>query len=167
MLALHMTLLLLIRACQCLSKWTAGSSQLPRADSCFAIGYDAVNDTILIFGGYVNQRQFVTFKDNIFTDINQTYLTEAQQTYSFAQHYTQMGDNLWMIRDDGEGFVVVNTRTYEAIVPPINITKTVTDAGCLTSTPGFLIVSGGARVDGYFKMNDVQIYDIVNNEWIL
>eukprot|EP01083_Nonionella_stella_P130631 396471_1 len=170
MLALHITLLLLIRTYQCLSEWTAGHWQLPRAGCCFAIGYDAVNDTILIFGGDVNQRQFVTFKDNIFTDISQTYLTEAQQTYAYAQHYTQMGDNLWMIRDDGEGFVVVNTRTYEAIVPPINITKTVGDinqgtGGCLTSTPGFLIVSGG--VDGFFKMKDVQIYDIVHNEWLL
>eukprot|EP01083_Nonionella_stella_P255682 877237_1 len=152
----------------CSSSWLEGSSRLPRQDDSLALGYDASTDTILIFGGDDNPRQFVTFKNNAFTNMDSSYLTSSQKTNGYGQHYTQLGDDLWMIGSDGQSVTHVHTQSpYQASVP-LSIPTTVHEGGCLVSITGFLIIIGGGWVDsnGPESLDKVQIYDINNGQWL-
>eukprot|EP01083_Nonionella_stella_P248849 861108_1 len=139
---------------RCSSLWMEGSSQLPRGDSRFVVGYDVTADTILLFGGFQYGRQFVKFKDHQFTDEGQNYLDESQTTGDTFQHYTQLGNDLWMIHGAIDTFILIDTQTYVATTLPITFPH---ERGCLTSTSGFLIV---------ISLNYCQIYDINNDEWL-
>eukprot|EP01083_Nonionella_stella_P067136 177324_1 len=152
----------------CSSSWLEGSSRLPRQDDSLALGYDVSTDTILIFGGDDNPRQFVTFKNNAFTNMDSSYLTSSQKTNGYGQHYTQLGDDLWMIGSDGQSVTHVHTQSpYQASVP-LSIPTTVHEGGCLVSITGFLIIIGGGWVDsnGPESLDKVQIYDINNGQWL-
>eukprot|EP01083_Nonionella_stella_P095636 268525_1 len=140
----------------CLATFTEGQATLPRATSAIAVGYDASNDTILLLGGYQSQsrQQFVTFKDDHFNDIEPTTETSA---LGWCQHYTQIGNDLWILRDGGQGFLKVNTKTRA--IEPLSISSPKGhEASCLTSTQDHLIVVGPATT--------VQIYNVKMNYWL-
>eukprot|EP01083_Nonionella_stella_P309692 1097778_1 len=162
-----MLAIFLIITYQCSSTWIQGSTQLPKPTYGVALGYDATADTILIFGGdgyfTSTNTQFIKFKDHQFTMVDPYYLTTAQKTYGRGQHYTQLGDDLWTIRDDGGGFIKIDTETYVVTDPLVNIEDPVDIGGCLLSVPGFIIVAGGGE---YSWMDKVQIYDIDAGEWL-
>eukprot|EP01083_Nonionella_stella_P160123 523123_1 len=135
-----------------------------------AIGYDSTTDTILIVGGRNYPRQFVEFKDHQFTDVytdwtEKHYLTVLQQTYGSSQHFTQRGNDLWMIRYDGFYLLKMNTKTREVsdALISIPITNYVSYGGCLTASTGFLIVIGGGVSR---PLNKVQIYNLGTSQWL-
>eukprot|EP01083_Nonionella_stella_P010839 30799_1 len=148
----------------CLSVFTTGKSKLPRAGNEFAVAYDSSTSTILIFGGAPNSAQFVTFKDHTFTDEDEQYLTSEQTTGGMSQHYTQLGDELWMIQSSGATFVKANTKTHTITIPSTRFPTTVNDGACLAATNAYLFVIGGGT--GNLAMKTTQIYDINDGQWV-
>eukprot|EP01083_Nonionella_stella_P030633 83956_1 len=71
----------------------------PRKARAMAVGYDANNQTILLFGGLdsILQKQLIKFSliQSTFIDEGIAYL--SQPTYSYAQYYTQLDNHLWML----------------------------------------------------------------------
>eukprot|EP01083_Nonionella_stella_P155165 500924_1 len=162
----YQTLTMLI-AHRCVSSlWTQGegSNTLPRGDWMMAVGYDATKDTVLLFGGEDYRRQFVTFKNNEFTDVNELYLSTAQQSRGHSQYYSQIGNDLWIIPTTGTGFIQIDTETYTVSAPSITIPTTVYDNACLVAIPGYLIVIGGGGVVSPFPL--VQIYMFQYSSWL-
>eukprot|EP01083_Nonionella_stella_P022623 62567_1 len=161
------TLITLIITCayRCSSSWITGPTNLPRTDYEMAVGYDSTTNTVLLFGGYPDVRQFVTFNpdNNQFTDVNQSYLAVDQQTRGWGQHYSQTGNDLWIIRDEGEGFIKIDTTTYGVTDPGITISPAVAMSASLVTTPGFLIVIGGGNFN---ELSAVQIYNLGTSQWL-
>eukprot|EP01084_Bolivina_argentea_P114541 203885_1 len=77
--------------------WINSTTYLPRASRGMAVGYDNVNDKIWFLGGYPtsNQKQAISFKNNIFSDLGTTAM--PQRIYGEAQYYTQINNILWII----------------------------------------------------------------------
>eukprot|EP01083_Nonionella_stella_P233488 822559_1 len=159
-------LIFIITAYECTSLWLEGSTstRLPRADDSMAICYDAITDTILLFGGEDNPRQFVTFRNHQFTDVSRWYLTTSQQTASAGQHYTQLGHELWIIDANGNSIITIDTDTHNVIDQSITLPISTSYGGCLTSIPGFLIVVGGGGWSS--AHNRVQIYNLGTTQWL-
>eukprot|EP01083_Nonionella_stella_P306132 1070895_1 len=151
---------------RCSSSWIQGSTALPRGNDEIAIGYDGTTDTILLFGGSsdptVIPTQFVKFKNHQFIDVNGYYLSNTRQI-NYGQHYTQLNNDLWIIRN-GNSLIKIDTTTYAITDPSINIPHSVPNGGCLASIAGFLIVIGGGAWAS--AMNNVQIYNIGTAQWL-
>eukprot|EP01083_Nonionella_stella_P042366 114468_1 len=145
---------------------------LPRKTRAMAVGYDADNQTILLFGGFdsILQKQFIKFSitQNTFIDEGTAYL--SQGTYSYAQHYTQLDNHLWMLR--GAHFIDFDIATYTAYYPNITVPIDIRLAGCLTSSQNHLIVVGGgdqrSSTTGNmsYYLNTTQMYSITNAHWL-
>eukprot|EP01083_Nonionella_stella_P231236 816694_1 len=133
-----------------------------------AVGYDADNQTILLFGGLdsILQKQFIKFSliQSTFIDEGIAYL--SQPTYSYAQYYTQLDNHLWMLR--GAQFIDFDINTYTAYYPDITVPIDIRRAGCLTSSQNHLIVVGGGDRHSHesYYFNTTQIYSITNAQWL-
>eukprot|EP01084_Bolivina_argentea_P020698 38485_1 len=149
-----------------------GATTLPRTTSGMAVGYDSANDTILLLGGSGdNHQQFITFDGRKFEDEGLYYMTSVLNTngvYGTGQFYSQLGDTLWMISEDGLGFVTMDTNSWRVNIPSIDIPIEVRDDGCLASMKNsyqheYLFVVGGYNGD-YLRIT--QIYNISADLWI-
>eukprot|EP01083_Nonionella_stella_P068820 183011_1 len=130
-----------------------------------AVGYDSTKDLVLIYGGAYARQQFVTFGviNNQFTDINEEYLSFAQNTVGVGQHYSQLGNDLWVIHHSvGSSLLKINTETYAVTDPGIKIPVDPERYGCLVAIPNFLIIIGG----GTYVLDEAQIYNLATSQWL-
>eukprot|EP01083_Nonionella_stella_P308232 1086595_1 len=135
-------------------------TQMPIALDSFAIGYDAINHTILLLGGGITSRQLTLFQiknGNTFVSRGSTFLPSAHATWGWGQHYTQINDQLWMLDENGETFIRMDLKTYTSYSPSTTLPISVPYDGCLTSYDDHLIV---------IYEDVVQIYKINDNQWL-
>eukprot|EP01083_Nonionella_stella_P182774 658513_1 len=155
----------------CLSEFFKGAATLPDEYDESVIGYDSSTNSILIIGGHSMDdgmpRSLVKFRNDQFFDYDQYYLTPNQNTRGWSQHYTQLGNDLWFISNEGEIFTKVNTQTYAKETPPTSFPTKIFEGACLASIDDYLFVIGGNTEDfGGGQTNMVQIYRISGNQWL-
>eukprot|EP01083_Nonionella_stella_P216565 778278_1 len=160
---IFLAVILSITSRPCLSTFTTGNGQLDTPNYSMAVGYNAPNDTIVLFGGWNSQKQLTTFKDDTLTLIDANFLTDAQKPYGNSQYYTQVNHELWMINPDGSAFIKFNTNTYKVELPSITISDSHVSK-CLTSIDNYLIVIGGDS--GMNTYDTVEILRINDQQWL-
>eukprot|EP01083_Nonionella_stella_P311483 1110892_1 len=130
-----------------------------------AIGYDTSIDAILFYGGHRYPQRFGIFKNGNYLNGGQYFLHNG--TSSYSQHYTQLNNELWMLRLGGGGFIKANTHTHQVTYPLIDIPTNVASGGCLTSIENHLIVIGSGTTSSLNPpTNAVQIYNINDSIWL-
>eukprot|EP01083_Nonionella_stella_P000763 2197_1 len=160
---------IILYVCESSYDFTTSSIKLPGgACSGSAAGYDDQNDIVLIFGGQQSPQQFIQFKNNQFIYYNASYLASTQIVQGSAQNYFQINNTLWIIHREGTHFITVSTHPpYDVTVPDINIPIIVDDDGCLAMTQSHVFVVGGTSNGMLDALDNVQIYDIVSDKWLL
>eukprot|EP01083_Nonionella_stella_P180609 644478_1 len=156
-------LILSIASYICSCTFTTGATKLLQPNQEMAIGYDAQNDTVLLFGGN-DRRQLTAFKDPIFTLISDDFLTNEQMTYGTSQYYIQLDHVLWTITTSGDGFNKIDLNTYTVTQPNHIIPNGLPNGQCLTAIDDYLIVIGGDDQSDSFTA--VQILRISDGQWL-
>eukprot|EP01083_Nonionella_stella_P138691 422115_1 len=137
----------------------------PYGEARGAVGYDTSIDAILFYGGARYPQRFAIFKNGNYLNGGQYFLHNG--TSSYSQHYTQLNNELWMLRLGGGGFIKANTHTHQVTYPLIDIPTNVASGGCLTSIENHLIVIGSGTTSSLNPpTNAVQIYNINDSIWL-
>eukprot|EP01083_Nonionella_stella_P145334 455190_1 len=141
-----------------------GNTKAPQAVDETAVGYDAHTNTILLFGSYINTKQFIKFKDHSFFDGVTNHL--SSEVAGLGQGHTQLNSTLWAITDPGDDIISIDLTTYNELANTIVIPTSVEYGACLTSIYHYLIVVGGGRLSYDVPLDNTQIYDINTNQWL-
>eukprot|EP01084_Bolivina_argentea_P071323 129705_1 len=127
-----------------------------------AVGYNAQTKTVVGIGGSSHPHQLFTFmvENETVSDYNATYSPIRIQ--GATTYYTQVDDTLWILSTSGGNFVTLNLETYSIQQTNITFPSAVSyGTACLTSYEQSLFIVGGNR-----QMNEIQIYDILNGNWV-
>eukprot|EP01084_Bolivina_argentea_P179865 310780_1 len=143
------------------SLWEQQSSRMPLEDSNMAIGF--FNSFIYLIGGITNQKSVTRYDadvDEFWFDTNAV----SQNVYGFAQFYTQVGAQIFMIDYYGTYLNVYSMETQTLIPNWSNIPRRVNEYGCLTASNHYLLVIGGVD-NSFYPLDYVQALDLNTNQW--
>eukprot|EP01083_Nonionella_stella_P171990 588894_1 len=151
----------------------ADCGSMPLANDMMAVGYDATHNTTWLLGGRDQaSKQLLSFD-------TQTLSFTQNQNLSHdiwgEQHFTQIGNILWMINPATDPYTTQIFSTFNVITSQfqyeynnIFIPVNTLVAACLASTidanHSYLFVVGG-QSESYTSLNSTQIYNISSDLW--
>eukprot|EP01084_Bolivina_argentea_P287771 493802_1 len=160
--------------------WTTETiNRLPQHISNMIVGHSTDSDFpgIWLIGGYDGSGYINPIPILYFDTNEETFYTDAatipisvKNITSNAQSFTQIGDIIYMVKDNT--FATFNTATkvftqnWNNVNIPINQNSATAFSGCLTNIEDkYLIVLGG-KDNEITYLKSIHIYDISNNIWL-
>eukprot|EP01084_Bolivina_argentea_P157849 275051_1 len=150
------------------ANWNAGSPNISFTKSGHAVGYDELqNEIILIGGGYFGRKQVAGYNitDNTFTEYDYSLTIQGGS----SQFYTQINNLLYMINTKYPNYYLsvfqLNTRTLTQNYHNTSFPYQVSSGSCLTNWNNNYIIVIGGNPEGIYS-NDVAIYSISDNMWL-
>ena len=152
-----------------LSDWNISQYQLPRVDYMQVIGYNEINNSIIIIGGWNYDHQLVKYSLDPFRMRNEGPFVLDKGIYVVSQSYVQHGNMLYFDSGDLSFRYTLYSMDLSSTVQSSTIALSYTTIpvwACMTSMTlkyDYLFVIGG--FDGTNYRNDMNIFNITSKSW--